>query len=85
MFFKIYSNEVDDVEIFELEQTDLTFAFKELYDIIKQYISLSVENREQFKSKSSKFAALFSSLKKIALGKFIEILIENGADKIKHW
>jgi hypothetical protein len=85
LFFKIYDNEVDDVEIFELEQSDLTFAFKELYDIIKQYIARSVESRKQFKSKSSKVGALFSSVKKIALGKFIEILIENGADKIKHW
>lgn len=85
MFFKIYGNEVEDIGIFELEQSDLTFSFKELFDIIKKYIARDVERRKQIKSKSSKVGALFSSLKKTGLEKLIEILIENGANKISHW
>lgn len=85
LFFKIYGNEVEDVLIVELEQSDLTFAFKELYDIIQKYLFRTVKNREQIKSKMPKIGSLFSSINKIALEKLIERLIENGADKINHW
>jgi hypothetical protein len=85
LFFKIYGNEVEDVVIVELEQSDLTFAFKELYDIIQKYLARRVKNRKQIKSKISKIGPLFSSINRIALEKLIERLIENGADKIKHW
>ena len=85
LFFKVYGNEVEDIEIVELEQSDLTFAFKELFDTVKKFIGRTIEDRRQIKTNKTKIGLLFSSIKKIALEKLIEQLINNGADKINHW
>lgn len=81
LFFNIYANEVENIEIIELEQSDLTFAFKELYDTIDKYIEKTSQKRKEI-NKKMKIEEVFSSIKKVGLEKLIEKLIESGADKI---
>lgn len=81
LFFNIYENEVEDIKIIELEQSDLIFAFKELYDIINKYIENNVRKTNKSKYKT-KIESVFASIKKIALEKLIEKLIESGANTI---
>lgn len=81
IFFKISDNEVSDLSIVELEQSNMMFAFNELYDIIQNYIDrLTNDKISVFKPKVNKAKQFLKSAKQIALEKFAEWLITKGAE-----
>lgn len=80
LFFRVVDRDAKDVEIIELDQSNLIFAFDELYGVIKDYIE-KLNNKTVFKDdKSKKFIRLFRSVKKIAGEKFIEYLISKSGE-----
>jgi len=86
LFFNMKDREVTNVEIVEIEQSNLMFSFKELYDIIQNYIDRSKGKKiEKLSPKTNKITEFFKSVKKIALDKFIKWLIDKGADYAKEY
>ena len=73
LFFKIADNEVSSVEVVELEQTNMMFAFKELYEIIENYIA-RVKNKDvtPLPVKTNKLVEFLKSTRKIAIERFIK-------------
>lgn len=83
LFFNINGNEVEDIEIVELQQDDLIYSFKELYDIISNYIERAKNSEiKKFENKINKLYSTFSTIKKVALEKIIELIITQTIDKL---
>jgi hypothetical protein len=85
LFFKVMDSEVRDIEIVELEQTKLIFAFKELYDIIENYIKNN--NTNNFKTSNFqeyKHTRFLKSVKKIVLDKFVQYLFDKAMEYANH-
>lgn len=82
LFFNVIDSEVEDIKVVELEQTDLLFAFKELYDIIENYVDL-IKNKKTAKIKptTNTVTEFIQTARKIALEKFIKFLFEQGLEK----
>lgn len=81
LFFKIVDNEVADIEIVELEQNNLMFAFKELYDIVKNYIDRAKnESTKAIIPKTNKLKEFLRSAKKIAVQQFLKSLMDRGIE-----
>jgi hypothetical protein len=73
LFFKIADNEVKDLEIVELEQSNLMFAFKELYDTIQNYIArINDKDAKNDKPKTNRLKEYWKSTKKIGVDRFIK-------------
>ena len=86
LFFTVADREVTNIEIVELEQTDLMFSFKELYDITNNYIAKVKDHSiEKIKPKANKITAYFQTFKKIAVDKFIKWIIDKGAEKASEY
>lgn len=82
LFFKIADQDVKDIEIVELEQSNIMFAFDELYRTIEDYVEkLSIDKTDK-SIKPNKFIRLFQSVKKIALEKFIEYLVNKSFEHV---
>lgn len=86
LFFTVADREVTNIEIVELEQTDLMFSFKELYDITNNYIA-KVKDRsiEKIRPKANKITEYLQSVKKIAVEKLIKWIIDKGAEKASEY
>lgn len=80
LFFKIADRGVKDVEIVELEQSDIMFAFDELYGVIEDYIDKLIRGHTDSDIKPNKFIRLYRSVKKIAGEKLIEYLITKAGE-----
>ena len=79
LFFKLEDKDAKDVEIVELEQSNIMFAFDELYTVIETYVDkLNKDNSKD--NKLNKFVRLFKSVKKIAGEKLIEYLVTKSTD-----
>ncbi len=77
LFFNVIDREVITVEIVELEQSNILFAFEELYSIIENYISRAKDKAvKKIKPSTNKLTEFFKSVNKIALDKFIKYLLE---------
>ncbi len=86
LFFKVADREVTDVRVVELEQTDLLFAFKELYDIIEIYIARTKDNSViEIDAKTNKLTEFLHTVKKIALDKFIKWFIDKGTETVNQY
>jgi hypothetical protein len=82
LFFKVVDGEVSDIQIVELEQSNLIFAFEELYSIIDKYINTTNEQPKTQLNKLTKFA---KRVTKISVDKLIKWVMDKGleqADKI---
>src|SRR5260221_8764507 len=80
MFFKIINRDAKDVEIIELEQSNIMFAFNELYEVIENYIAKGNLDVNKSEIKSSKVLRFFKSVKKITVEKFLEYLINKAIE-----
>lgn len=79
LFFKLADKDAKDVEIVELEQSNIMFAFEELYGVIEAYVDkLNKDNKDG--DKPNKFLRLFKSVEKIAGEKLIEYLVTKSAE-----
>lgn len=80
LFFKVADGDVKDVEIVELEQSNMMFAFQELYTTIEEYI----ENSEKLsKPKKNKFVKTFKKVKTMSVNQFIGWVIQEGLEHAK--
>jgi len=86
LFFTVADREVTNIEIVELEQTDLMFSFKELYDITNNYIA-KVKDRsiEKIRPKANKITEYLQTVKKIAVDKLIKWIMDKGAEKASEY
>ncbi|SEW34327.1 hypothetical protein SAMN05428988_4109 [Chitinophaga sp. YR573] len=75
LFFKLVDRDAVDVEIAELEQSNIMFAFDELYQKMEDYIDKLKNDDTKNDHRSSKFLCLYQFVKKIAAEKFIEYLV----------
>lgn len=83
LFFNIDGNNVKDIEIVELEQSNLIYSFMELYDIINNFVERAKNSSvDKFEQKTNKIFTYINLVKKITLEKIIEILVEQTANKI---
>lgn len=81
IFFKISNNEVSDLSIVELEQSNLMFAFNELYEIIENYIDrLDNKTIAPIQPRINRAKKLLGSAGKVAFEKFIEWLMTKAAE-----
>lgn len=86
LFFTVADQEVTNIEIVELEQTDLMFSFKELYDITNNYIAKVKDSSiEKIRPKANKITEYLQSVKKIAVEKLIKWIIDKGAEKASEY
>ncbi len=77
LFFNVIDREVTNIEIFEIEQSNILFAFEELYSIIGNYISRAKDKTvKKIKPSTNKLTEFFKSVNKIALDKFIKYLLD---------
>jgi hypothetical protein len=86
LFFKLADRDAKDVEIVELEQSNIMFAFDELYRVIENYVSKLNNDDIKKENNSYKFIHIIQSAKTIAVKAFIEYLISEsiqyGMDKV---
>lgn len=80
LFFKMVNGEAKDVEIVELEQSDIMFAFDELYRVIENYVEKLNNDHIDKDINPNKFIRFFQSVKKVAGEKFIEYLITKSGE-----
>lgn len=80
LFFKLKDKDAKDVEIVELEQSNIMFAFDELYKVIETYVDKLNKGSGKDIEKTNKFVRLFKSVKKIAGEKLIEYLVTKSAE-----
>jgi hypothetical protein len=81
LFFKVIDREVTDIEVVELEQTNLAFAFKELYDIIENYIARTNNNNlKKFEPEKNKITEFIKTIKKVGFEQFIKWIIDKLAN-----
>lgn len=73
LFFKVKDGEVKDIEIVELEQSHIMFAFEELYKVIENYIGKN--KNDNLKKTPSKFVRILKSAKRISGEKLLEHII----------
>jgi len=58
IFFDVFNEDVENIEVIELEESNLLLAFKELYEIIKTHINnekLLYKDSNVYLSKGMKF------------------------------
>lgn len=79
IFFNVEDNDVKDIKVIELEQSNIIFAFQELHSSFENYLTHLKENN--LESKKPKFLTVISKVGSITLEKLIEILITAGAKK----
>lgn len=79
LFFKLANKDAKDVEIVELEQSNIMFSFEELYGVIEAYVD-KLNRDDKDGDKPNKFLRLFKSVKKIAGEKLIEYLVTKSAE-----
>ncbi|MNI42997.1 hypothetical protein D3C73_973130 [compost metagenome] len=79
LFFKIIDREVKDIEIVELEEANIIFAFEELYRVIDVYVK-KLKGYKNNEKTSNKFIHIFESVKRISAEKFIEYLVTKIGD-----
>lgn len=79
LFFKVVEREVTDIEIVELEQNNLMFAFQELYSTIENYIN---ESDEQLEPKTNKLIQFVNRVKKISVDKLIKWTLDKGLEQV---
>lgn len=85
LFFNVADREVTNVEIVELEQSNILFAFEELYSNIDNYIERMKNNSvEKIKPTTNKVTEFLKSVKKIALDRFIKYLFDKGTEYAGH-
>ena len=85
LFFNVVDREVTNLEIVELEQSNILFAFEELYTIIENYIERMKNNSvEKIKPATNKVTEFLKSVKKIALDRFIKYLFDKGTEYASH-
>ena len=80
LFFKMAIRDAKDIEIVELDQSNLMFAFNELYTIIEDYIRKLNSNQTSTVNNSEKFVRFLKYVKKITGEKFIEYLIAKSGE-----
>jgi hypothetical protein len=81
LFFNVTDREVTNVKIVELEQSNILFAFEELYSIIENYIERTKNDSvEKIKPSTNKVTEFLKSVKKIALDRFIKYLFDKGTE-----
>lgn len=86
LFFNVADREVANVEIVELEQTNLMFAFKELYDSIENYKArINDKSVEKSKLKVNKITEFVKEVKKISFDKLIELIMDKGFEKAEEY
>lgn len=86
LFFTVADREVSNIEIVELEQTDLMFSFKELYDITNNYIAKVKDNSiKKIKPKANKISVYLQTVRKITIEKFIKLIIDKGVEKASEY
>ncbi|AWI26811.1 hypothetical protein [Flavobacterium pallidum] len=80
IFFNVKDDDVKDVNIIELEQSNLLLAFQELHSTFENYLMcLNDKNAESMKPK---FLKIVSKVGSISLDKLMGILLEVGAKKL---
>jgi hypothetical protein len=85
LFFNVCDREVTDIEIVELEHSNILFAFEELYKIIENYIERMKNNSVNIiKPSTNKITEFLKSVKKIALDRFIKYLLDKGTEYAGH-
>ena len=85
LFFNVVDREVTNLEIVELEQSNILFAFEELYTIIENYVERMKNNSvEKIKPATNKVTEFLKSVKKIALDRFIKYLFDKGTEYAGH-
>jgi hypothetical protein len=80
LFFKIEDKDAKEVEVIELEQSNLMFAFDELYSVIESYVDKLNKGNSKNSDKPNKFVRIFKSVKKITGEKIIEYLVTKSAE-----
>jgi hypothetical protein len=80
LFFKVSNNEVVDVEIVELERSELMFAFNELYEILESYIGNIRIDSHPTVGKINRVRQLAKKAQKLIVEKIIEIVLTKGAE-----
>ncbi len=79
LFFKLENQDATGVEIVELEQSNIMFAFDELYPVIETHVD-KLNNDSSNYVKPKKFVQLFEFVKKIAGNVLVEYLAIKAAE-----
>lgn len=81
LFFNVKDREVLEVEIVELEQSNILFAFEELYKIIENHIQRLKNNSiEKVKPTTNKVSKFMKSVRKTTVDSLIKYVIENATE-----
>jgi hypothetical protein len=80
LFFKYANGDVHDIEIAELEQSSIMFAFEELYNVLETYVDKLKPVSQKQSHKPSKFIQIYRSVKKVAAEKFIEYVLAKSTE-----
>lgn len=80
LFFKMNGGEVEDLQIIELEQTNIMFAFQELYSTIDSYVKDSKNLPVLERNKATEF---IGKVKETTVDELIKFVIVQGLEKVK--
>ena len=75
------NGDVENIQIEELEQINLMFAFEELYSTIENYIQNS---KEILNLKKNKIIEILETVKKITVKELIRIVINKGLQGVEN-
>ncbi len=86
LFFNIVDNEVANLEIIEIEHSNLMLAFKELYDIIKNYIDRANDKSiKAVKPKTNKIVSFLKAAGRVTLDNFLQLFMEKASEYAGHY
>lgn len=84
VFFKIDNHDVKDIEIVLLAQSDVMYAFHELFQVLKNYKeNIEKKNVSKISGKNLKNIKVIRSLQKILVDKLLHFLVEEGIDTVR--
>jgi hypothetical protein len=81
LFFNMRDGDVEDVEVFPLEQDNISFAFDEVFSIIEDYVK-KMRALQMAVAKQNKAWGAIKKIGKVAGEKTLEVLISKAVEGI---
>jgi pyruvate/2-oxoacid:ferredoxin oxidoreductase alpha subunit len=81
LFFNLRDSDVEDVEVYPLQQSNLAFAFEEVFRIVEDYVK-KMTISQTIVTKENRAWIMMKKISKVAGDKALEIVIDKAMERI---